>query len=73
MWPRPLYTGEATPTGKGSEPGANIVTPFFCEELGRYVLVNRGWVPKRRMPPSSRERGQVRAMYKILWFLNRSN
>ncbi len=58
MWPRTLYTGEDTPT-RGSEPGAYIVTPFFCEELGRFVLINRGWVPKRRMAPSSRAHGQV--------------
>ena len=61
VWPRSLYTGEAAPVhqGGGSQTGANVVTPFFCEELGQFVLVNRGWVPKNKMAPSSRTQGQV--------------
>ena len=63
MWPRSRYTGETTPTRGGPEPGAIVVTPFFCEELHRFVLVNRGWVPKRKMDPDSRQQGQVRRDY----------
>ena len=60
VWPRSLYAGEATPVqGRGSQTGANVVTPFFCEELGQFVLVNRGWVPKDKKAPSSRVQGQV--------------
>ena len=57
MWPRALNIES---TGRrGSEPGAYIVTPFFCEELGEFVLVNRGWVPRRKMDPATRPEGQV--------------
>ena len=57
MWPRSLNmenTGQ-----RGSEPGAHVVTPFYCEELGRFVLINRGWVPRRKMDPTTRLQGQV--------------
>ena len=37
-----------------------MITPFFCKELGQMVLVNRGWVPKRKMDPETRAAGQVR-------------
>jgi surfeit locus 1 family protein len=56
MWPRSLNTES---TGRGSEPGAHVVTPFYCEELGQLVLVNRGWVPRRKMDQDTRKRGQV--------------
>ena len=56
MWPRSLNTESK---GRGSEPGAHIITPFYCEELGQFILVNRGWVPKRKMDPATRKNGQV--------------
>lgn len=57
MWPRSLNTES---TGRGSEPGAHVVTPFYCKELGQFVLVNRGWVPRRKMDQATRKKGQVR-------------
>jgi len=57
LWPRALYLGEGS--SKSNEYGAYVVTPFYSEELGRYVLINRGWVPKRKMPPATRNHGQV--------------
>ena len=57
MWPRTLNI--ETTGGRGSEPGAHVVTPFYCEELGKFILVNRGWVPRRKMDQSSRKQGQV--------------
>ena len=58
MWPRTLNTAEVS-TRRNTEPGACVVTPFFCRELGEWVLVNRGWVPRRKMDPSTRPKGQV--------------
>ena len=58
MWPRTLYSA-SDKKNPNSEPGACIVTPFYCRELGEWVLVNRGWVPRRKMDPSTRPRGQV--------------
>ena len=55
MWPRSLNTESM---GRG-EPGAHVITPFYCEELGQFVLVNRGWVPRRKMDQSTRSKGQV--------------
>ena len=60
MWPRALNI--ETTGGQGSEPGAHVITPFYCEELGQFVLVNRGWVPRRKMDPSTRPKGQVRTL-----------
>lgn len=59
MWPRTLNTADVG-THRNTEPGACIVTPFFCHELGQWVLVNRGWVPRRKMDPSTRAEGQVK-------------
>ena len=58
MWPRSLNV--ETTGGRGSEPGAHVVTPFYCEELGEFILVNRGWVPRRKMDQNSRPQGQVK-------------
>ncbi|NWW75618.1 SURF1 protein, partial [Climacteris rufus] len=42
------------------ESGANVVTPFYCTELGVTILVNRGFVPKKKLKPETRLKGQVR-------------
>eukprot|EP00062_Callorhinchus_milii_P017258 gi/632969407/ref/XP_007901070.1/ PREDICTED: surfeit locus protein 1 [Callorhinchus milii] len=39
--------------------GANVVTPFHCTDLGVRILVNRGFVPKRKMHPETRLQGQI--------------
>ncbi|NWX96807.1 SURF1 protein, partial [Nothoprocta ornata] len=40
--------------------GANVVTPFYCTDLGVTILVNRGFVPKKKVKPETRQKGQVR-------------
>ncbi|NWR96349.1 SURF1 protein, partial [Motacilla alba] len=42
------------------ENGANVVTPFYCTELGVTILVNRGFVPRKKLKPETRLKGQVR-------------
>ncbi|NXM82986.1 SURF1 protein, partial [Oenanthe oenanthe] len=42
------------------ENGANVVTPFYCTELGVTILVNRGFVPRNKLKPETRLAGQVR-------------
>ncbi|KYO23348.1 surfeit locus protein 1 [Alligator mississippiensis] len=39
--------------------GANIITPFYCTDLGITILVNRGFVPKKKLKPETRLNGQV--------------
>ena len=63
MWPRALNIENTG--GRGSEPGAHVVTPFYCEELEELILVNRGWVPRRKMEPTSRPQGQVEYLLDI--------
>ncbi|NXD09236.1 SURF1 protein, partial [Nothocercus nigrocapillus] len=42
------------------EIGANVITPFYCTDLGVTILVNRGFVPKKKLKPETRLKGQVR-------------
>ncbi|XP_028918586.1 surfeit locus protein 1 isoform X1 [Ornithorhynchus anatinus] len=41
------------------ESGANVVTPFRCSDLGVTILVNRGFVPRKRVNPDTRLKGQI--------------
>ncbi|GCC19094.1 hypothetical protein chiPu_0018208, partial [Chiloscyllium punctatum] len=42
-----------------TETGANVITPFHCTELGVKILVNRGFVPRMRLKPETRAKGQI--------------
>ncbi|KAL2100122.1 hypothetical protein ACEWY4_004516 [Coilia grayii] len=50
---------EAGRISSSGESGANIVTPFYCTDLGIKILVNRGYVPKQKIRPETRMKGQV--------------
>eukprot|EP00070_Physeter_catodon_P020800 XP_023981867.1 surfeit locus protein 1 [Physeter catodon] len=39
--------------------GAHVVTPFRCADLGVTILVNRGFVPRKKVNPDTRREGQV--------------
>lgn len=39
--------------------GFQIITPFIRAGTGEVVLVNRGWVPKDNVDPSTRREGQL--------------
>lgn len=41
------------------ESGANVITPFYCTDLGITILVNRGFVPKKKVKPETRLKGQI--------------
>lgn len=49
---------EAGRLSSSGETGANVVTPFFCTDLGITILVNRGYVPKNKIRPETRMKGQ---------------
>jgi len=50
---------EAGRLSSSGETGANVVTPFHCTDLGVTILVNRGYVPKQKIRPETRMKGQV--------------
>ncbi|KAF6127550.1 SURF1 cytochrome c oxidase assembly factor [Phyllostomus discolor] len=39
--------------------GAHVVTPFHCSDLGVTILVNRGFVPRKKVNPDTRQKGQI--------------
>ncbi|XP_068105103.1 surfeit locus protein 1 [Hyperolius riggenbachi] len=64
LQPRTLIDAKKEAQESGSissstESGANVITPFYCTDLGFSILVNRGFVPRRKMNPETRTRGQV--------------
>jgi surfeit locus 1 family protein len=52
--------------------GYEIVTPLKMDD-GRYVLVDRGWVPQQYKDPKTRQEGQVTGEQTITGFLRLSD
>ncbi|XP_063336666.1 surfeit locus protein 1 [Pelmatolapia mariae] len=50
---------EAGRLSSSAETGANVITPFHCTDLGITILVNRGFVPRQKIRPETRMKGQV--------------
>ncbi|XP_075415966.1 surfeit locus protein 1 isoform X2 [Tenrec ecaudatus] len=50
---------EAGRIGSSAENGAYVITPFHCPDLGTTILVNRGFVPRRKVNPETRQKGQI--------------
>nr|XP_015798540.2 surfeit locus protein 1 [Nothobranchius furzeri] len=50
---------EAGSLSSSGEIGANVITPLHCTDLGTTILVNRGYVPKQKVRPETRMKGQV--------------
>lgn len=64
MMPRTMVdpAREAREAGRLSsspESGAHVITPFHCTDLGITILVNRGFVPKKKVHPDTRQKGQI--------------
>uniref|UniRef100_A0A9L0TNZ5 SURF1-like protein n=1 Tax=Equus caballus TaxID=9796 RepID=A0A9L0TNZ5_HORSE len=64
MMPRTMVdpAREAREAGRLSsspESGAYVVTPFHCTDLGITILVNRGFVPRKKVNPETRQKGQI--------------
>ncbi|XP_071457225.1 surfeit locus protein 1 isoform X3 [Marmota flaviventris] len=49
---------EAGRISSSTESGAYVVTPFLCTDLGVTILVNRGFVPRKKVNPETRQKGQ---------------
>ncbi|XP_032129156.1 surfeit locus protein 1-like, partial [Sapajus apella] len=50
---------EAGRISSSAETGAYVVTPFHCADLGITILVNRGFVPRKKVNPETRQKGQI--------------
>ncbi|XP_031305402.2 surfeit locus protein 1 isoform X1 [Camelus dromedarius] len=50
---------EAGRLSSSAESGAYVITPFYCTDLGITILVNRGFVPRKKVSPDTRQKGQV--------------
>ncbi|KAF7241108.1 Surfeit locus protein 1 [Varanus komodoensis] len=66
LMPRSLVASEKKnePGNAGSlisrpESGANVITPFHCTDLGITILVNRGFVSRKKVKPETRLKGQI--------------
>ncbi|XP_008299449.1 surfeit locus protein 1 [Stegastes partitus] len=57
---------EAGQLSSSGETGANVVTPFHCTDLGITILVNRGYVPRQKIRPETRTKGQVEGEVEIV-------
>ncbi|XP_012520150.1 PREDICTED: surfeit locus protein 1 isoform X2 [Propithecus coquereli] len=50
---------EAGRISSSAESGAHVITPFHCPDLGTTILVNRGFVPRKKVNPDTRRKGQI--------------
>ncbi|CAL8318224.1 unnamed protein product [Lota lota] len=57
---------EAGRLSSSGETGANVITPFHCTDLGITILVNRGYVPKNKIRPETRMKGQAESEMEIV-------
>ncbi|XP_003965342.2 surfeit locus protein 1 [Takifugu rubripes] len=57
---------EAGRLSSSGETGANVITPFHVTDLGITILVNRGYVPKKKIRPETRMKGQVEGEMEVV-------
>ncbi|CAL8389444.1 unnamed protein product [Gadus morhua 'NCC'] len=57
---------EASQLSSSGETGANVIAPFHCTDLGITILVNRGYVPKKKIRPETRMKGQTESEVEIV-------
>lgn len=57
---------EAGTLSSSGETGANVITPFRCTDLGITILVNRGYVPRQKIRPETRMKGQVEGEVEVV-------
>ncbi|XP_064457491.1 surfeit locus protein 1-like [Ornithodoros turicata] len=51
--------------------GALVVTPFKLSGREETILVNRGWVPRNKIPPNTRQEGQVEGEVELVGIVRR--
>ncbi|XP_007521575.1 surfeit locus protein 1 isoform X1 [Erinaceus europaeus] len=57
---------EAGRLSSSAESGAYVITPFHCTDLGITILVNRGFVPRKKVNPETRQKGQVEGKVELV-------
>ncbi|MDC0074497.1 SURF1 family protein [Alphaproteobacteria bacterium] len=50
--------------------GFHVLTPFNILETNKYILVNRGWVPREKINPNERKIGQIYGEVSIIGIAN---
>lgn len=70
LGPRSLNSPSSDQKGGGvfsskSSTGYQIITPFKIDGREETILVNRGWVPRNKMNPSTRKNGQIQGTVEI--------
>ncbi|KAM9326487.1 surfeit locus protein 1 [Gastrophryne carolinensis] len=55
-----------------TESGAHVITPFHCTDTGVTILVNRGFVPKKKINPETRMKGQVEGEVDVVGIVRHS-
>lgn len=46
-------------SGSGPGPGVHVVTPFHLSDRNMTIMINRGWVPRKKSNPANRTAGQI--------------
>ncbi|XP_066249996.1 surfeit locus protein 1 [Euwallacea similis] len=74
MGPRSLIRKEDSSTPKSffqdtQSQGYLVVTPFKLADRDETILVNRGWVPTKKLKPSSRAGGQIDGVVDVIGLL----
>ncbi|XP_077335251.1 surfeit locus protein 1-like [Lithobates pipiens] len=77
MQPRTLMdpAKEAREAGQitsNTESGAHVITPFYCTDLGITILVNRGFIPRKKINPETRIKGQVEGEVDLVGIMRHS-
>ncbi|XP_070501094.1 SURF1-like protein [Chironomus tepperi] len=70
LGPRSLITQDDEEKGggvfsKASNSGYYVVTPFKLEGREETILVNRGWVSRKNLNPSTRKNGQIEGIVEV--------
>ncbi|XP_040179942.1 surfeit locus protein 1 [Rana temporaria] len=63
---------EAGQITSNTESGAHVITPFYCTDLGVTILVNRGFIPRKKINPETRIKGQVEGEVDLIGIVRHS-
>ena len=59
------------PRNHNGEYGVHLIVPFKISETGKYILVNRGWIPSEKKEVKKRESGLVKGETELEGFIRK--